>query len=183
MKLYTRTGDAGETSLHDGRRVSKDDPRVVVCGEVDELNAMLGWCRAAAGAHPLEDRLETVQRLLFNLGAEVATPARTPASGRIPLIAESHVRQLETWIDEATAAVSPLKHFVLPAGCEIACRLHLARTACRRAERALVRLVRSGEVRPQPLVFLNRLGDALFAWAREANHDANHAETVWIPSP
>jgi cob(I)alamin adenosyltransferase len=179
MKLYTATGDAGETSLFDGTRVRKNHPRVAAYGDIDELNASLGWCRAAA-AGTIAERLEPIQHELFVLGAELATPAGSRQSGRVPLISSEASRRLETWIDEATAAVTPLRNFILPGGSEAAARLHMARTCCRRAERAVIGLAHDESVRPEAVVYLNRLSDLLFAWARLANALAGSDDVVWI---
>lgn len=183
MKLYTRTGDRGETSLFDGSRVPKDHARVAAYGDVDELNSFMGWCRCADGAGPLMERMEVVQNELFILGAELATPAGSRASGAIPRLAPESARRLESWIDEAVAPVPPLKLFVLPGGTELAARLHIARTVCRRAERAIVALAQNTEVDPEIIIYLNRLSDLLFAWSRLANHAAGRADIPWVPKP
>lgn len=182
MKLYTKGGDAGETSLFDGSRVSKDDPRVSSYGEVDELNAMLGWCRCAAGHEPaIAESLLTIQRDLFVIGAELATPPDSKPAGRIPLLQADRYGELERWIDEACAAVPQLRHFILPGGTELAGRLHVARTCCRRVERVIVSLSNQSPQRPELIVYLNRLSDLLFAWARLVNHNAGSADIEWIP--
>ncbi|MEP0844242.1 MAG: cob(I)yrinic acid a,c-diamide adenosyltransferase, partial [Phycisphaerae bacterium] len=143
MKLYTRTGDSGETSLFDGTRVPKDHPRVTAFGDVDELNCLLGWCRCADAQGLLWQRIERVQHELFVLGSELATPAGSRSAGRIPRVSQDENARLEGWIDEAAAAVPPLRQFILPAGTELAARLHVARAVCRRAERAVVGLARA----------------------------------------
>lgn len=181
MKLYTKFGDGGETVLFDGTRVWKNDLRVAAYGDVDELNAVLGWCRAATGAEPMHSRLSTAQEELFILGAELATPADSPRAAAIPRVDAAICTRLESWVDEATSRTEPLMHFVLPGGTELACRLHVARTVCRRAERAVVALARVVEVPPEVVVYLNRLGDLLFAWARQANAGSGRPETCWIP--
>ncbi len=182
MKLYTRTGDAGETSLFDGTRVAKDDPRVAAYGDVDELNATLGFCRAAAGPGTLDECLAWIQNDLFVVGSELATPRDSPQAAKVPCVRDTHCETLETWIDESSAAVPPLKRFVLPGGTELAARLHLARTCCRRAERSIIPLVQSKECRAEVLIYLNRLSDLLFAWARQANHQAGVADVTWDPA-
>ncbi len=182
MKLYTRTGDCGETGLIGGGRVGKDDLRVATYGEVDELNAVLGFAVVAGAAgQGCEqaswcERLQAIQDRLFVLGAELATPAdaRTVAA-----VEDWHISDLESWIDEADGRVSPLKQFVLPGGCEFAARLHLARTVCRRAERGVVALHRGGADVTMPLKYLNRLSDLLFIWARLANVKAGVSDIVW----
>lgn len=181
MKLYTRTGDEGETSLFDGSRVTKDDARVAAYGDVDELNAVLGWVRAQAGPGLIGQRVEAVQHEMFVLGSELATPPDSAASQRIPHLGAEAVDRLETWIDEATAAVAPLRQFILPGGGESASRLHVARTVCRRAERSVIALSRRTAVPPIVVIYLNRLSDLLFAWARQANHEAGQPDILWTP--
>lgn len=185
MKLYTRQGDDGRTSLFDGARVPKCDPRVEAYGNVDELNAFLGL--AAASIPPnvpdpirtLHDRLLAIQQELFSLGAELATPPDSARIGRIAQITCEQAARLEAWIDEACAPVPALKNFVLPGGDPLAARLHVSRTVCRRAERSAVALAGKELVRPEVIVYLNRLSDLLFAWARLANHAAGVAEVQW----
>jgi len=181
MPLYTRQGDDGRTSLPDGQRVFKDDLRICACGEVDELNSVLGWCRLAGGVASWAGRLEVIQRELFSVGAELAMPEIYRLAG-VALAGAEEVRRLESWIDEATAAVPPLTHFILPGGSEVSARLHVARSVCRRAERAVVRLRDDGAVRGEIIVYLNRLGDLLFAWARLADRDAGVPDVPWKPS-
>jgi cob(I)alamin adenosyltransferase len=180
-KLYTGTGDRGETGLADGSRVPKDDLRVCACGAVDELNALIGMCRASCSSDTMQAKLQQVQNDLFVMGGVLASPTEgdTPATSGITA---EHIRRLEEWIDQADRAVPPLRSFVLPAGCESACRLHHARTVCRRAERRIVGLIRSHAASERALVYLNRLSDLLFAWARQTNHDASVAETTWPDS-
>jgi cob(I)alamin adenosyltransferase len=182
MKLYTKTGDTGETSLFDGTRVPKNEARVASYGEVDELNALLGWCRVVAQASAVNDPLAVIQRRLFRMGAELATPAEMRQLAKMVLIEEIDCVQLEGWIDEAVAACSELKNFILPGGSELASRLHITRTVCRRVERDIVALARQTEVRPELIIYLNRLGDLLFAWARLANHEAGVDDVIWKSS-
>jgi cob(I)alamin adenosyltransferase len=177
MKLYTRRGDDGTTGLIGGERVAKDNLRVTAYGEVDETNAAIGLAIAAHDDAETVKILRRIQSDLFTLGAEVATQQGKPPK---LTIGESHVLQLERWIDEATAEVPPLKHFVSPGGTEAAARLHLARTVCRRAERAAVTLAQQQLVGPSVSVYLNRLSDLLFALARWANARAGVAEVPWI---
>jgi len=181
MRLYTGGGDRGDTSLFDGTRVPKDHPRVAAYGELDELNSMLGWCLGADERGLIAGRLGTLQRELFVLGAELATPPGSRAEKSIPRLDSEPIRRMEGWIDEAVEHVEPLRHFVLPAGTELAARLHVTRTVCRRAERSVVGLAHRGEARPEVVVYLNRLGDLLFAWARLANHAAGVPDMPWMP--
>ena len=177
MKLYTRKGDDGETSLVGGSRVGKDDPRVEAYGGVDEANAAIGAVIAACGEEEMADTLQRIQSDLFVLGAELAShPEKRPKL----TIGDGHVTQLERWIDEASEDVPPLRNFVLPGGSETAARLHLARTVCRRAERAAVALARRQPVGTSAIAYLNRLSDLMFALARRANHLAGVAETLWV---
>ena len=179
MKLYTRTGDSGETALFDGTRVSKSDPRVDAYGHVDELNAMLGVARAAGVDPALDARLAHLQRDLFALGSRLADPACRIA-GRVTkaAIGDDDIARLEGWIDEADAEVTPLRRFILPGGSPGAAALHAARTVCRRAERQVVSLGPDA-VEHVLVIYLNRLSDLLFVLARLANHRAGIAEPEW----
>ena len=179
MKIYTKTGDAGETGLFGGTRVPKADARVAAYGEVDELGAWLGLVRAEGVAGPLAGMLERVQRDLFALGARLADPARRIA-GRVTKAAVSadDVARLEGWIDELDAALPPLKRFILAGGTPAGARLHLARTVCRRAERRIAALGQDA-VEPELLAYVNRLSDLLFVMARAANARAGAAEQEW----
>jgi len=181
MALYTRTGDAGETSLADGSRVGKDHVRVAACGDVDELNASLGWCRGASGPETITNRIHTLQNELCAIIAELAMPLDTGQAAGVSRIDAACGARLETWIDEAVAGVKPLRSFIVPGGTERACRFHLARACCRRAERSVVALARTSRVRPEILTYLNRLGDLLFAWARQANRAENVQDSQWTP--
>lgn len=181
MRLYTGVGDRGETMLFDGRQVPKDDPRVAAYGQLDALNSVLGWCRCAPTAAPWSDKIEQIQRDLFSLGAELATPAGTKQSARVPLLTLAASERLEKWIDECCAHLPALSSFVLPGGNELAARLHIARTTCRGAERDVVSLHRLATLRSEVLVYINRLSDLLFAWARQANHAAGTPDTLWKP--
>lgn len=179
MKLYTRQGDDGKTSLFDGTRVPKDDPRVAAYGEVDELNAILGWVAALSEAEFLREPLRTLQNEMFVLGAELATPAKSTSDSRIPHLPSETIGRLERWIDEAVAQVPPLGQFILPGGAELAARLHVARTCCRRAERRVITLSHHEPLRQELIVYLNRLSDLLFAWARQANHRQGRPDVIW----
>lgn len=179
MKLYTRTGDSGETALFDGTRVSKSDPRVDAYGHVDELNATLGAARAAGMDPALDAQLGHLQRDLFALGSRLADPACRIA-GRVTkaAITDDDIARLEGWIDAADAEVAPLRRFILPGGSPAAAALHVARTVCRRAERQVVALGPDA-VEPVLVIYLNRLSDLLFVLARLANHRAGIAEPEW----
>ena len=176
MRLYTKGGDRGETGLMDGSRVPKDHVRVWAYGEVDELNAAIGYAAATCDDEELLKRLRKVQEQLLVLGAELANPACDQSK---PGITDGEVGVLEEWIDAASETVQPLRQFVLPGGSELAARFHLARTICRRAERRIVTLSREQEVARVAIVYLNRLSDLLFAWARLANACANVPDIIW----
>lgn len=179
MKIYTKTGDAGQTSLFDGTRVAKTDPRVVAYGEVDELQAVLGVAAAAGPDPELREMVIALQRDLFALGARLADPAHriAPRVTKIRISDES-VARLEGWIDALEATLPRLRHFILSGGGPPGAALHLARTVCRRAERAAIALG-ADAVEPVVLVYLNRLSDLLFVMARAANHRSGAAETEW----
>jgi cob(I)alamin adenosyltransferase len=176
MKIYTRTGDDGTTGLFGGARVSKADARVEAYGGVDETNAAIGLARAA-GLPPAVDRvLAQVQVELFEVGGALATP--TGKASKVA-VADPAVAALEGAIDEAEATLEPLKTFVLPGGSEGACRLHLARTVCRRAERAVVALAAREAVDGAVVRYLNRLSDLLFVLARATNRAAGVGDVPW----
>ena len=179
MKIYTKTGDSGDTSLFDGTRVRKTDPRVAAYGDVDELQACLGMARAAALPADLDEMCVTVQRDLFALGARLADPAHKIAT-RVHkiVIDERSVAQLENWIDQLDTEIPPLRHFILSDGCPSGAALHFARTVCRRAERAILSLAPDA-VEPIVIVYINRLSDLLFTMARAANQRAGTTETPW----
>lgn len=181
MKIYTKTGDRGETGLFGGGRVKKSDPRVAAYGEVDELNAALGVVRAQVEDPELERTLAAVQDELFCVGAELATPAGAPARAAVPAVEERWAERLEAAIDAWDAELPPLRQFVLPGGTRTAAALHLARCVCRRAERRAVALAAEAEVAPAVLTYLNRLSDLLFMAARLANHRAGRPEVAWDP--
>jgi cob(I)alamin adenosyltransferase len=181
MKIYTKTGDTGDTGLFGGPRVSKDDTRVEAYGELDELNAVLGAARARGLDAELDGILEAVQSQLFALGAELATPPGAKAHSVVPAISPAWTRALEAAIDRFEAELPPLRHFILPGGSPPAADLHLARAVCRRAERRVVALHRREPVEPEVLPLLNRLSDFLFVAARLANHRARVAEVPWDP--
>jgi cob(I)alamin adenosyltransferase len=177
-RIYTRGGDGGETSLGDGSRVSKTDPRIEAYGTVDELNSAIGF--ALAGDLPVEPRswLEGIQNELFDLGADLSVPFTDEKKERLR-ITQGQVYRLEELCDRANEGLEPLRSFVLPGGTDGAARLHLARTVCRRAERLAVGLAALDSVNPLAIAYLNRLSDLLFILARVAN--AGSAEPLWQP--
>ena len=179
MKIYTKTGDAGDTSLFDGTRVRKTDPRVVAYGDVDELQASVGVARAAGLPQDLDDICVSLQRDLFALGARLADPAHKIAK-RVEkiVINDDSVARLEQWIDALDTEIPPLRHFILSDGCPAGAALHLARTVCRRAERSIL-LLGNEAAEPVVIVYINRLSDLLFTLARAANHRAGSPETPW----
>lgn len=180
MKIYTKTGDRGETGLFGGARVSKASLRVDTYGEVDELNSVIGLVRTEPFDAELDLLLAHVQSQLFNLGAELAAAPDSKVELGIPLVSELEIGALEQAIDKAEGELAPLKTFVLPGGSKVAAHLHLARTVCRRAERKLVLLAQSQTVRDESIRYLNRLSDALFVFARLANHRAGIADVPWL---
>ncbi len=180
MKIYTRTGDAGDTGVLGAGRLRKDDPRIEAYGTVDELNAVLGTARAV-GMDASEDALAArLQEELFVLGAALADPK--PGGRFHDQITAAHVEALEKAIDEREADLPPQRHFVLPAGTPAAAQLHLARTVCRRAERLVVHLANLPDehVPADLLIYLNRLSDLLFVMARTANRRAGVPDVPWI---
>jgi cob(I)alamin adenosyltransferase len=178
-KIYTRTGDDGTTALGTTRRVSKDNPRIVAYGTVDEVNALIGLALAQSPRPKLAQSLATIQNQLFHLGSGLAFPADEVKQVDVPKIEARHVEYLETLIDELNAELEPLENFVLPGGAEGAATLHVARTVCRRAERYLVTLSKQEPVNPEALKYLNRLSDTLFVMARYENKHKGVDETVW----
>ena len=187
MKLYTRSGDDGSTGLFGAGRVGKDHPRIESYGTVDELNSWLGMCREACDSSReaecrMSEILVMLQSRLFDLGADLATP---PGSGdaaarRVARIEERHVKQAESFIDEVDGGNDPIRVFVLPGGSELAARLHVARTVCRRAERLVVALARKEEVGAHTIHLLNRISDLLFAMARRANKARGLPDVEWV---
>jgi cob(I)alamin adenosyltransferase len=177
-KIYTRSGDAGETSLGDGTRVSKLDERIAAFGTVDELNAILGIAVAGSCPNAVRAVLVRVQNELFDVGADLSVPLER--EGRLR-VTQPLVDRLETECDTFNANLSELKSFVLPGGGEASAFLHHARTVCRRAERETLAASVTHEITPLALVYLNRLSDLLFILARFANHADGHAEPLWKP--
>jgi cob(I)alamin adenosyltransferase len=178
MKIYTKTGDDGTTSLFSGGRVSKSSVRVEAYGTVDELNSYLGVARTYQHDERTGKYLELVQNHLFRLGADLATPMEAKADWLVR-ITENEVVWLETSIDELSELLPKLKNFILPGGTAVAAHLHVARTICRRAERLLVTLAAAEAVNEQALIYLNRLSDWLFTLARYENLQAGESETKW----
>jgi cob(I)alamin adenosyltransferase len=181
-QLYTGTGDRGQTGLFGGRRVSKDDPRIAAYGTIDELNSALGVARSFIRQRAVDKALESIQNELFNIGAELASdrPVRKgKTEAGVFALDAARVRWLEALIDEYDAKVPPLRTFILPAGTTAASTTHLARTICRRAERAVVTLSGLESVNPLIVAYLNRLNDLLFVLARYLNKAARRRELAW----
>ena len=181
MKIYTRTGDTGETALFGGGRVSKDHPRTSAYGDVDELNSAIGVARATAPAELFDELLDGIQRDLFAIGGRLATPEPEKVAKAIAkaVLPPERVASFEQAMDDAEGELPPLRAFVLPGGTPKAAALHLARTVCRRAERSVVRLAREDSAPAEILVYLNRLSDLLFTLARLANHRAGVGDITW----
>lgn len=181
MTIYTRTGDAGDTGLFGGGRVPKDHARVAAYGDVDELNSAIGVARATPPTPFFDELLETIQRDLFALGGQLATP--DPEKVRAALqkaeLSEARVRLFEEVMDQADLELPELRAFVLPAGTPKAATLHLARTVCRRAERKVVTLSHDAEIPELFVTYLNRLSDLLFTLARLANHKDGAGDVTW----
>ena len=179
VKIYTRTGDGGDTGLFDGTRVPKNDPRVAAYGDVDELNAWLGLVRTSLTNDRLGSMLEQIQRDLFALGARLADPSHKIA-GRVTkaAISPDDIARLEAWIDQLESELPPLRRFILAGGSPGGAALHVARTVCRRAERRIVALGPDA-VEPDVLVYINRLSDLLFVMGRSVNRQSGAPETEW----
>lgn len=180
MKIYTKTGDKGDTSLFGGQRVPKDALRIEAYGTVDELNSVLGIVRADNKEKEIDSIIDRIQNELFDLGADLATP-RSQSSKSIKRIEAKDSKHLEKEIDQLEEHLKPLKTFILPGGSPVAARLHFARTVCRRAERSVVRLSRNEDIGDGITIYLNRLSDLLFVLARYANHATGVSETKWKP--
>lgn len=175
MKIYTRTGDAGETSLFGGARVAKNDARIEAYGTVDELNSHLGVVRAVWPASPLDPLFARIQADLFEVGAHLASPGTSRFAG----VEESRITELEQRIDSMESELTPLKSFILPAGSLAAAQIHVARTVCRRAERLVVALGDESAATRSTIAYLNRLSDFLFVAARFANRKAGVDDVPW----
>ena len=180
MKIYTKTGDGGQTSLFAGPRVRKDHPRIDAYGTVDELNSLLGLARSEPLPLELDQLLASVQQQLLSLGSQLATPGNPRQ--RMPVVGPEQVERLEHEIDRLDAVLPELRQFILPGGTRAAAALHVARTICRRAERCVVSLAAmpDEQVSPHVLAYLNRLSDLLFMLARAANADSGQPDTTWV---
>ncbi len=179
MKIYTKKGDTGNTSLFGGQKVSKSSKRISSYGTVDELNSIIGMAISFGVSSKGLEMLETLQKQLFVLGSDLATPSSRKV--RISRIGEEEITFLETHIDEMEEQLSPLKNFILPGGCQAGATLHFARTVCRRAERVAVECSHEEEISAAAIKYINRLSDFLFVLARFENLQANSPETAWIP--
>ncbi len=180
MKIYTKKGDQGETSLYGGQRVSKSSKRIEAYGTVDELNSILGMASALQATDYSKEAILTVQNHLFVLGADLATPHSKEV--RIERISSSEIEWLEKSIDFMEDALPPLKSFILPGGSQAGSIFHFARTVCRRAERITVECSKEEQISEEAIMYLNRLSDFLFVLARYENHRANQEETPWTPT-
>jgi cob(I)alamin adenosyltransferase len=180
MKIYTRGGDTGDTSLFGGERVRKNSLRVAAYGDVDELNSVLGLARAALTYDDLKAKLQTIQSSLFDLGGELATPGARAKAKAGPRVGDKDVLELEQWIDQLETELEPLRNFILPGGAPAAALLHLGRTVCRRAERGVLTLGEAEPVDSLLIRYLNRLSDFLFVLARAVNRRAGVDEPQWI---
>ncbi|MBL9124474.1 MAG: cob(I)yrinic acid a,c-diamide adenosyltransferase [Planctomycetaceae bacterium] len=180
MKIYTRTGDEGETGLYGGPRVRKDDPRIEAYGTVDELNALLGVARAETLPAEVDELLARLQNELFDLGGELASP--DPDARQTRFVTAERIAALESSIDHFEAGLAPPKQFILPGGVRGAALVHQARTVCRRAERRLITLARDPQAAVSLLavVYLNRLSDLLFVVARSINAEAGQGDVPWV---
>ena len=187
MKIYTKTGDRGETALYGGTRVSKASARVESYGTIDELNSFIGFAKTEINNEKVLDQLRKIQFDLFTLGSESATPTDklTLANGKSRLtlmISETEIEELEQWMDEFESELEPLQYFILPGGGKSATSLHICRTVCRRAERSLVFLNETEEVRSELIKYLNRLSDYLFVLARYISKINGETEEYWNPN-
>ncbi len=178
MKIYTKTGDKGTTSLFGGTLIEKDTKRIEAYGSVDELNSQLGVVRSLDPPDDIDTILGGIQNDLFVLGSDLATPAANQRK-KMLLLEARHVENLERTIDRLDASLEPLTKFILPGGSRVGAELHRARTVCRRTERVVVSLLRKGDIGTTPFVYLNRLSDLLFVMARYANKRAGVREVEW----
>ena len=187
MKIYTKTGDKGETALYGGTRVSKASARVESYGTIDELNSFIGFAKTELTDDKVLNQLKKIQFDLFTVGSESATPTDklTLANGKSRLslvISETEIEELENWMDDFEEELQPLQYFILPGGGKAATSLHICRTVCRRAERSLVFLNETEAVRPELIKYLNRLSDYLFVLARYMSKINNESEEYWNPN-
>ena len=187
MKIYTKTGDKGETALYGGTRVSKACARVESYGTIDELNSFIGFAKTEIADEKVLNQLKKIQFDLFTVGSESATPTDklTLANGKSRLslvISETEIEELENWMDDFEEELQPLQYFILPGGGKAATSLHICRTVCRRAERSLVFLNETEAVRPELIKYLNRLSDYLFMLARYMSKINNESEEYWNPN-
>lgn len=180
MKIYTKKGDQGNTSLFGGQNVLKSSSRIAAYGTVDELNSVIGLVLAGEVTADVREMLSDLQNALFVLGADLATPV--DGKNRIDRISEDHISGLESRIDDMESELPPLKNFILPGGSAAAAGIHLARTVCRRAERHAVECAQQEPLNEHSLVYLNRLSDFLFVLGRFENMRSGTAETPWIPA-
>lgn len=180
-RIYTKSGDGGETSLGDGRRVPKTDIRIRAYGGVDELNAILGLTVVSRPSDAIARMLFHIQNDLFDLGADLCVPESDESPAHQPLrVTEGQIEQLENWIDAVNVELSPLTSFILPGGSIPAAHLHHARTVCRRVEIGVLELAAREKVNPHVAIYLNRLSDLLFVLARSAN-DNGRSDVLWVP--
>lgn len=183
MKIYTKTGDKGETSFFGGERVKKDHPRIAAYGDVDELNAFVGLARSAgpdrSSGRSIDELLQAIQNDLFDIGAVLATPDPKKLQGKGSFVGATEIERLEREIDRMDKELPPLKTFILPGGGELAAHLHTARTICRRAERQVVALAARESISAEIIMYLNRLSDFLFVLARWANFKEGISELLW----
>ena len=180
-RIYTKTGDSGETSLGDGRRVSKAHPRIAAYGTVDELNSSLGVVLAMTNELVFADWLKSIQNDLFDVGADLCVPESDEPPAYTPLrVTDEQIARLENWIDTANEKLNPLTSFILPGGSVAAAFLHVARTICRRSEIEVIRLGTIEKVNPNVVIYLNRLSDLLFVLARCANGNGQD-DVLWVP--
>ena len=181
MKIYTKTGDDGTTGLFGGKRVAKFSARIEAYGTVDELNAVIGVALTHDVHAKVSEPLQHISSLLFTVGSDLATPQDASQKSSVPAISEEHVDFLEKWIDAYQEHLPALRNFILPGGSPGGAHLHLARTVCRRAERAIVALKQDEEINPIVLRFINRLSDYFFVAARFVNAKEGHDDIEWKP--
>jgi cob(I)alamin adenosyltransferase len=179
MKIYTKTGDKGETSLYGGKRVSKAAIRIETYGTVDELNSVIGICRAMTPPQRVDKALLKIQHQLFTLGADLASPLSNRKNKDVPRISEDDSKFLEELIDRFDSEITLLQNFILPCGSLLSAQIHFARTVCRRAERLVVHLSKQEKIGTPPIIYLNRLSDFLFVLARWINHNEKQHEIIW----